>query len=182
MKLKLWTTVLALFGISAFAEENGKKILTEEQKTKLTETFGDAFVTKLLSTFDANADEELEPNAAALADMQAKLTLAEQARQKAEQEKAALEAQNGKEALEIFGRNPPQVNLVITDLMMPVMDGTTLLRHLRKMAPGIKTIILTGGLSQSELAQAMEEESCAFILKPFGATTLLETIRRVLGS
>ena len=93
-----------------------------------------------------------------------------------------LEAQNGKEALKIFGRNPPQVNLVITDLMMPVMDGTTLLRHLRKMAPGIKTIILTGGLSQSELAQAMEEESCAFILKPFGATTLLETIRRVLGS
>ncbi len=91
-----------------------------------------------------------------------------------------LEAQNGKEALEIFERDPSSIQLVITDLMMPIMDGTTFLRQLRQKMPGVKTIAVTGGLSQAELAQAMESESSAFILKPFGATTLLETIRRVL--
>jgi len=73
-----------------FAKENGKNVLTAEQKTKLTETFGEAFVTKLLDTFEANADEDLDPNASAIADLTAKLSLSEKAKLKAEQEKADL--------------------------------------------------------------------------------------------
>jgi len=93
-----------------------------------------------------------------------------------------LEAANGQEALAIYEPTPTRIQLVITDLMMPVMDGVTVIRRLRQITPGVKTIAITGGLSQVEMAQAMEAESAAFILKPFGAKVLLETIRRVLDA
>lgn len=93
-----------------------------------------------------------------------------------------LEARNGQEALAVFESTPAQIHLVITDLMMPVMDGAQLIRRLRQKSPDLKTIAITGGLSHEEMAQAMESESAAFILKPFGANVLLETIHRVLRS
>lgn len=93
-----------------------------------------------------------------------------------------LEARNGKEALTIYEHNPARMHLVITDLMMPAMDGATLIRTLRQVNPAVKTIAITGGLSQAEMTQAMEAESSAFILKPFGSQILLETIQRVMGA
>ena len=91
-----------------------------------------------------------------------------------------LDACNGQEALAIFERDPARIHLVITDLMMPVMDGGQLIRRLRERSPDVKTIAITGGLSREEMANVMESESAAFLLKPFGANVLLETIRRVL--
>ncbi len=91
-----------------------------------------------------------------------------------------VEAANGREALELYRQDPARFHLTITDLMMPTMDGVTLLRHLREITPDAKAIAVTGGLSHDEMARAMEAESAAFILKPFGADILLETVRRVL--
>lgn len=93
-----------------------------------------------------------------------------------------LEARNGQEALAVFEGAPARIHLVITDLMMPVMDGAMLIRRLRQKSPDLKTIAISGGLSPEEMAKAMESESAAFILKPFGANVLLETIHRVLRS
>ncbi len=86
----------------------------------------------------------------------------------------------GAEALALVDRDPARIQLVITDLMMPGMDGAALLRHLRQSAPGLKAIAMTGGLSRAEMAQALEAESAEFLLKPFGAAVLLETVRRAL--
>jgi CheY-like chemotaxis protein len=91
-----------------------------------------------------------------------------------------LDACNGQEALAIFERDPARIHLVVTDLMMPVMDGGQLICRLRERSPDVKIIAITGGLSREEMANVMESESAAFILKPFGANILLETIRRVL--
>lgn len=91
-----------------------------------------------------------------------------------------IEAPNGKEALAIWESDPARIQLVIADLMMPVMDGLTLIRHLRRKNPDVKTIAITGGLSHAEMEQAMEAESAAFMLKPFDAKLLMETIRRAL--
>ncbi len=93
-----------------------------------------------------------------------------------------LEARNGKEALAAFERDPGRIQLVLTDLMMPEMDGGTLLRHLRQISPNLKMIAMTGGLSPEEAARAVETESAAFIFKPFDAGVLLETVHRVLRS
>ena len=63
---QIWVAVLAFFGIQAFAEENGKKVLTAEQKTKLSETFGEAFVSTLEASFK-DGTESTAANTAALA-------------------------------------------------------------------------------------------------------------------
>jgi len=89
----MWATVLTLLGITAFAQYEGKNTLTEEQKTTLTATFGDAFVAKLLGTFEANADEYLDTNASVIADLQAKLQLAEKEKVTLADAKTALEAE-----------------------------------------------------------------------------------------
>jgi hypothetical protein len=91
---QMWATVLALLGIAAFAETDGKKSITEEQKTRLTEAFGEKFVAKLVGSFAANTDEVIEPDASVLANLQAKLQLAEQARIALAKDKQDLESAN----------------------------------------------------------------------------------------
>ena len=93
-----------------------------------------------------------------------------------------LEARNGQEALELIQQSPSSVAMVITDLVMPVMDGATLIRHLHDLHAPAKIITITGGLSPEEMRQAVGAESSAFLLKPFGPALLLETIRRVLDA
>ena len=90
------------------------------------------------------------------------------------------EAGNGAEALALYERDPAGVQLVLTDLMMPGMDGVTLLRRLRQTAPDLKAIAVTGGLSRPEMEQALEAESADFLLKPFGADALLNAVRHAL--
>lgn len=84
------------------------------------------------------------------------------------------------EALALYDRDPARIQLVVTDLMMPGMDGSALLRRLRRNAPDLRAIAMTGGLSRAEMAQALEAESAEFLLKPFDASVLLETVRRTL--
>jgi two-component system, cell cycle sensor histidine kinase and response regulator CckA len=55
-----------------------------------------------------------------------------------------LEAENGKQALEIFQRNSDLIDLVLTDIVMPVMDGVELLCQLRQFAPHTKVLLLSG--------------------------------------
>ena len=87
---KLWQTVLAFLGIVAFVEIEGKKTITEEQKQRLTETFGPQFVSKLENSLVADTDEPIDSSASVIADLQAKLQLAETAKTTLEAEKATF--------------------------------------------------------------------------------------------
>ena len=82
----MWAAVLAFFTIDAFSEENGKKILTTEQKTKLTETFGEAFVQTLEASFTESPDGTAASNAAHAIELEALRT----ALQTAETDREAL--------------------------------------------------------------------------------------------
>ncbi|MFZ4546817.1 MAG: hypothetical protein ACOYN4_05260 [Bacteroidales bacterium] len=90
---KLWATVLAFLGVAAFVEVNGKKTITEEQKQSLTETFGPQFVAKLEGSLASDVDENIDTNASVIADLQAKLQLAEQEKANLASVKTALEAE-----------------------------------------------------------------------------------------
>ena len=91
-----------------------------------------------------------------------------------------LEAANGQAALEIFTRDPAQIALVLTDLVMPRMGGVELLQAVRAVRPGIKVVAMTGypveGEGQSLLALGM----AAWLQKPFNYEALATTLRRVL--
>ena len=57
---------------------------------------------------------------------------------------SVLEAGNGVEAIEIFQQNGGRVDLVVSDVVMPEMDGPTLLKELRKRNPALKIIFVSG--------------------------------------
>lgn len=92
-----------------------------------------------------------------------------------------LMANDGVEALEIAEKSP-DVNLVLTDVNMPNMDGITLVKHLRgledyKFKP---ILILTTESSVEKKMMGKEAGATGWIVKPFDPEQLLNTLHRVL--
>ncbi|PZR75881.1 MAG: hybrid sensor histidine kinase/response regulator [Chthoniobacterales bacterium] len=92
-----------------------------------------------------------------------------------------LTAADAAEALAIFALRKDEIDLVLTDLAMPFMDGVALIRTLRKMKPDVKVIASTGRAGRedhaSELA-SLKVRAC--LTKPYNKTKLLKTLRDVL--
>ena len=90
-------------------------------------------------------------------------------------------AVDGTEALSQYVERKSEIRLVITDMMMPFMDGAATIRALRKIDPRAR-FIATSGLMISEYAsEAREIGAQAFLAKPYTADVLLQTLREVLG-
>ncbi len=89
-------------------------------------------------------------------------------------------AQDGQEALDIAGKT--NVNLVLTDVNMPVMDGITLVKNLRKLNDyRYKPIlILTTESSTEKKMLGKDAGATGWLVKPFDPEKLLSTVRRVL--
>jgi len=91
-----------------------------------------------------------------------------------------LQAGDGTEALAIFAMNSGRVAAVLTDLMMPFMDGAALIRALRAMAPAMPIIASTGLGDKTQLDDLKALKVGTVLHKPYGADTLLRAIREAL--
>lgn len=89
-------------------------------------------------------------------------------------------ATDGAEAVTVFRRRKGKINLVITDLMMPIMDGPALIRALRQLDPEAKIIAVSGLGSQARLADVDHLNVQAFLTKPYTTEQLLSTLRQSL--
>ena len=92
-----------------------------------------------------------------------------------------LEAGGGEEALEIMRARGGAVDLLITDVVMPNMDGPTLVKAVRRMKPHIAVIFMSG---YAEEAFRRHEENAAdlhFLPKPFGLKQLAAKVKEVLS-
>jgi signal transduction histidine kinase/CheY-like chemotaxis protein len=93
----------------------------------------------------------------------------------------ALTADNGATALGIFAPRKNEISVVITDMMMPVMDGPATIRALRKLNPHVQ-IIASSGLAESIDDAALDQLGVkTFLIKPYDARTLLNTVALALG-
>ncbi len=91
-----------------------------------------------------------------------------------------MTADNGATALGVFASHKDEISLVITDMMMPVMDGPMTIRALRKLNPQI-CIIASSGLTDSIDAADLDQLGVkTFLIKPYGAMTLLKTVAQTL--
>jgi CheY-like chemotaxis protein len=91
-----------------------------------------------------------------------------------------LTVTSGHAAIARFAENPAAINLVLTDLDMPFMDGSATAAALRKIAPDVKIIIASG--SEKEIGDARRlAKAHAFIEKPFSIEDLLKTVHEVLA-
>ena len=91
-----------------------------------------------------------------------------------------LAAENGEAALELIeGVDRPA--LVVSDVMMPVMDGPTLARAIRRRFPGIP-ILFMSGYAEEQLRRSIDLDNVAFLPKPFSVQQLAEATRDILAT
>ena len=88
---------------------------------------------------------------------------------------------DGAEAVSLFAHRGPEIALVLTDMMMPVMDGPATIQVLLRMSPSVR-IIAASGLNLNEyVARAAGAGIRHFLPKPYTAEALLGAIHEVLG-
>ncbi|HXU94337.1 MAG TPA: sigma-54 dependent transcriptional regulator [Gallionella sp.] len=90
-----------------------------------------------------------------------------------------LNASNGVEALDVFHGNT--VDLIITDLCMPEMDGIELLANLRASGADVPVIVVTAHGTIETAVTAMKHGACDYILRPFDLDVLEIAVRRALS-
>ncbi|MBP6671663.1 MAG: PAS domain S-box protein [Bacteroidetes bacterium] len=93
---------------------------------------------------------------------------------------SVLLAEDGIEAVSLFARHLGTVDVVITDMTMPNMDGLMLIRTLQKMDPSVPVIGTSGSTDQLKLCEIQQLKLTRFLPKPFTAETLLMAIDTVL--
>jgi two-component system cell cycle sensor histidine kinase/response regulator CckA len=89
-----------------------------------------------------------------------------------------ITADNGEDALEIIAKNEP-IDLLISDVVMPGMDGPTMVREARQSRPDLK-ILFMSGYAEEQLRKSIDIENVAFLAKPFSVTDLAEAARRAV--
>ena len=92
-----------------------------------------------------------------------------------------LEAGSGVEALEVMNENNGHVDLVVSDVVMPEMDGPTLLTELRKTNPDLKIIFISGYAEEAFNKNLDEGEQFAFLPKPFSLKQLAAKVKDALA-
>src|SRR5262249_42641773 len=91
-----------------------------------------------------------------------------------------LEATNGQEALDKVHSLAGPLDLLLTDVIMPVMKGTELARRLATERPGLKGGFMSGYNEESIFGQRESGDPTVLIQKPFAPQDLLRWVREVL--
>jgi two-component system cell cycle sensor histidine kinase/response regulator CckA len=93
----------------------------------------------------------------------------------------AFAASSGREALEIYEANRGEIDLVLTDLMMPEMDGKQLAQELLRRDPNVRILISTGYSEPTDISYLLDAGARGIVMKPYQADRLIEAIRAALS-
>ena len=91
-----------------------------------------------------------------------------------------LEATTGTEALEVFASHNGEVDLVVSDVVMPEMDGPTLMKQLRSERPDVKIIFISGYAEDAFRRNLSDKEDFMFLQKPFDLKELAAAVKAAL--
>jgi CheY-like chemotaxis protein len=91
-----------------------------------------------------------------------------------------LTAQDGSEGVALYAQHQEQIRLVLTDMMMPRIDGLGLARAVHAINPGARIIAGSGLAASADTADKAGAAFRAFLHKPYTAETLLRTVSDVL--
>ena len=94
---------------------------------------------------------------------------------------SVIEASNGIEAMEALEQKNGAVDLVVSDVVMPEMDGPTLLREMRARNPNLKIIFVSGYAEDAFEKSLPENEQFAFLAKPFALSALVEKVKQTMA-
>ena len=92
-----------------------------------------------------------------------------------------LLARNGEEALHLFKAMRDEIDLLFLDVVMPQMSGPDAYSKMAELQPGVRVIFTTGYTSEASSLMSFLEKGAVILQKPFGLTSLSQTIRGALG-
>ena len=92
-----------------------------------------------------------------------------------------LEAADGREALDIIRKNRGLIDLTLSDILMPLMNGTELAGQVQKEFPGSRMILMSAYLPEGLAMMEAEGREILLLQKPIGQPELLRAIASALG-
>jgi CheY-like chemotaxis protein len=93
-----------------------------------------------------------------------------------------LAARDGAEALEVSDQHAGPIHLVVTDVVMPRMNGWELAKHLAIRRPEAKVLYVSGYADDAVVRQGLLDPEVSFLRKPFTLETLARKLREVLAN
>jgi CheY-like chemotaxis protein len=93
-----------------------------------------------------------------------------------------IEAGNAAEAVRVYDESPHSIDLVLTDIEMPGMDGQELVEQLRTRNPGLKAVYMSGYTDRAIGESGSIPAGTGFVEKPFTVDTLMRGLREVLDA
>lgn len=94
---------------------------------------------------------------------------------------SVLEASCGNDAIAQSASYGPPIHLLITDVVLPGINGKELGEQLQKQRPGLKVLYLSGYMDETILRSGVQQDQVAFLQKPFSPSVLIQKVRDVLG-
>ncbi|PYM72780.1 MAG: hypothetical protein DME10_11755 [Candidatus Rokuibacteriota bacterium] len=91
-----------------------------------------------------------------------------------------LEARDGEEALRIAGAESGHIDVMVTDVVMPGMNGRELAKRLLAIRPGTRVLYVSGYTDDALSQHGILDQELAFLAKPFAPETLARSVRQVL--
>ncbi|WP_455245230.1 response regulator [Petrachloros mirabilis] len=95
---------------------------------------------------------------------------------------SVIEARNGVEACLQASQQLDQVNLLLTDMVMPGMGGRELAQHLSMIKPELRILFMSGYTDDLGILSGHRQETTCFLQKPFTPEVLAQTVRRLLDA
>jgi len=92
-----------------------------------------------------------------------------------------LLAENGKEAVELFAKEKARIDLVLLDMIMPVMNGRDCFKQLKTIDPEVKVVLSSGFSREDDFQEMMRDGLLGFIRKPYLTSALCRTIHDALN-
>lgn len=91
-----------------------------------------------------------------------------------------IEAEDGANALDIFNKRKQEISLVITDVLMPNLDGLGLAARLHKIVPELPVLLLSGHVLEEDL-WAPGNARLRYLMKPYRLTDLVDAVAELVG-
>ncbi|MBT7506426.1 MAG: response regulator, partial [Rhodospirillales bacterium] len=91
------------------------------------------------------------------------------------------EADNGETALDVLNGSKEPIDLIVSDVVMPGMDGHTFIQLVRQEMPDMRVVLMSGYTEEVFREEISRDPSIHFLAKPFSLKTLASTVRDVMN-
>jgi CheY-like chemotaxis protein len=91
-----------------------------------------------------------------------------------------ITANDGAEAVALFAQRQHEINVVVTDMMMPFMDGQATIRALQKLDPNVKIVAVSGLMQNHKVDESVGNGKILFLHKPYTTESLLKSLQKIL--